>query len=578
MKTKRLCLIFIILISVSFTGEVFSAEPRYGGEKSLDVDRYGGLESAILAIGATEMTVVVTTAQTLTANRELVSTLSVIILNGGSINGAYTLTINGPFDAGLYQVFGASVTIVFGNGSVKEVYPEWWGAKADNLVGSATLNTTALTSAWATGCPIKLNAGIYQFTGPLNAAIDRFTLKGQGKLKSRLLNIGVAGEEALTFNCDYIQIQNVEIIGNVSSGSGIEFDDSSTSYTGKHIELINVNIISHGSHGIEWVGGEDRYSSYVNITDCWIGNNVTHAIYSDVNQTINTIIIKGTAISGSAAYVANGSEGVKIAKGHTLAILGSSLQSFVYGINYGYGNQSYGFISHSNYFESFTEAGINLGGVGAVNVMGFDIRGDYYNLDEITNVTVGAGVRITSGFGAIGSISYTNNSATKKIIVTTAGNVLCEDIYDPDITSYSFDDDTRVIVKGKLQTIGLSGVHIANWSQDERTGNLYGVGSTTYYFHVPAKYMDYIERFRVRFYTDNADATAVVTMYKSNLENSSAGTSIATDTQIGDGLLSIDVGYRIENKHAVIVKVVVTDDGAGGLFTYVYAPHVFGSF
>lgn len=50
------------------------------------------------------------------------------IANGGKLTVASTktLTINAPFQAGLYQVFDGDGSVVFGSGSVSEVYPEWW--------------------------------------------------------------------------------------------------------------------------------------------------------------------------------------------------------------------------------------------------------------------------------------------------------------------------------------------------------------------------------------------------------------------------------------------------------------------
>ena len=50
-----------------------------------------------------------------------------------------SLTINGPFEAGLYQVFSGfkAGEVTFADGSVKEVYPQWWGGNASSSINNA---------------------------------------------------------------------------------------------------------------------------------------------------------------------------------------------------------------------------------------------------------------------------------------------------------------------------------------------------------------------------------------------------------------------------------------------------------
>lgn len=63
-----------------------------------------------------------------------------------NIANGITLTINGPFEAGLCQKFSCQGTgrVVFGTGAVKEVYPEWW---ATNRTPGTTDMTMALNAA-----------------------------------------------------------------------------------------------------------------------------------------------------------------------------------------------------------------------------------------------------------------------------------------------------------------------------------------------------------------------------------------------------------------------------------------------
>lgn len=84
------------------------------------------LEDAVAGAGAADTTIIVRDRHTLTGDLVVPANVSLNPLNNCLIDGAFTLTINGPFDAGLYQVFDTDVTVVFNPGTVDAVRPEWW--------------------------------------------------------------------------------------------------------------------------------------------------------------------------------------------------------------------------------------------------------------------------------------------------------------------------------------------------------------------------------------------------------------------------------------------------------------------
>lgn len=96
----------------------------------VDVRAYASINAAVAAIGATQTTLIIPNAQTLAASLTIPSTLSLVILKGGSIVNAptYTLTINGSFIASLYQVFSgfSAGDVIFGAGSVDEIHYKWF--------------------------------------------------------------------------------------------------------------------------------------------------------------------------------------------------------------------------------------------------------------------------------------------------------------------------------------------------------------------------------------------------------------------------------------------------------------------
>ena len=114
----------------------------------MDIRVYGSINNAVSA-GIVNSVLVVTkspaaakTTYPLTGSVTIPASDSLIIENGAAISngtGHFTLTINGPFSAGLYRVFSGfnkgDVTFS-GNGTVKRIIPQWWGAIGDGSTNS----------------------------------------------------------------------------------------------------------------------------------------------------------------------------------------------------------------------------------------------------------------------------------------------------------------------------------------------------------------------------------------------------------------------------------------------------------
>jgi len=84
-----------------------------------------------------------TTTYTFSTDETIPSNINVVIEKGAilSIDNAITLTINGPFEAGLYQIKDGLGTLML-NGN-KTIYSDWWGITYDG----ATDNSAALQEA-----------------------------------------------------------------------------------------------------------------------------------------------------------------------------------------------------------------------------------------------------------------------------------------------------------------------------------------------------------------------------------------------------------------------------------------------
>ncbi|MBA7562988.1 hypothetical protein ES708_04641 [subsurface metagenome] len=98
-----------------------------------NVNLYGGLTAAVASIGATETTLLITDAQTVTADLSIPTTMQLFVARGGDItvSAGKVLTINGTILAGAYQIFGSTGTVTYaGNG----IFYGKWKSGGSNTV------------------------------------------------------------------------------------------------------------------------------------------------------------------------------------------------------------------------------------------------------------------------------------------------------------------------------------------------------------------------------------------------------------------------------------------------------------
>lgn len=189
----------------------------------VDVRAYASFSAAIDAIGLSNATLLIPNEQVVSANKTVPSNVDLQFVNPGrlSINAGVTVTINGSFNAGLYQIFSGAGSVVFG--SVKEVYPQWWGAKGDGT----TDNTTAITAAYnATpdGAILRFVQGGWMFTG-LNIT-KNIGIVGSGT-GTVLINTGTG--YALSFDgtantLNNVFVNDLRIKGNAVNAGGIDLN------------------------------------------------------------------------------------------------------------------------------------------------------------------------------------------------------------------------------------------------------------------------------------------------------------------------------------------------------------------
>jgi len=112
------------------------------------------LRAKLTTIGAAKATLVIATAIPLTDDLSIPSNVSLSFKNTGQLQPASgtTLTINGPIDAGLWQIFGGEGTVT-GTPDIHYVYPEWFGAVGDGV----TDDTDAIKAVIAIPCVVHFS-------------------------------------------------------------------------------------------------------------------------------------------------------------------------------------------------------------------------------------------------------------------------------------------------------------------------------------------------------------------------------------------------------------------------------------
>lgn len=167
---------------------------------------FGTLNTAITVISTNASSVKLNYAETLSANLTVPSTCALEITGDGSIAKAstYTLTINGPFSAGLYQVFSgfAAGDVTFGVGAVTKIHPEWWGidGTSDEAEINAAINSVPSTSSNDTfnSRPEIILSGDYNIgSSPVSVAKNYLKIRTTGgalnqTVSGPVLNVGIA--------------------------------------------------------------------------------------------------------------------------------------------------------------------------------------------------------------------------------------------------------------------------------------------------------------------------------------------------------------------------------------------------
>lgn len=143
-----------------------------------------------------------------------------------------TLTINSSFSCGLFSCFSGSGSVLFSDGSVLHVLPQWFGAVPDGSTDCTAAIQAAINSLGSNGGLVCLTAGTYKVTSVININCDCVAIRGVGrgasgygidaeKNSSTLIYTHALSGNVLDFNCDYGGVvEDLTIRGTDSHASG----------------------------------------------------------------------------------------------------------------------------------------------------------------------------------------------------------------------------------------------------------------------------------------------------------------------------------------------------------------------
>jgi len=294
-----------------------------GGPVQVSAADYGGLNAAITALGSTASELTIDNADALTASVTVPTTMSLKIVKGGVVTTTgFTLTVNGPFNAGPYQIFSGTGTVVFGNG--QDVSPEWWGvdgtddyvpiqAAIDSITASRGL-VRLLSKTYtlgATGVTIPLYVGM---TGAGQIATTLYysgtgyavTLGSAAQLNYgcrvsdlRIILTDIAGKGVQLLSTVGAIVENMYIEGVITAtrtNIGVSVE-SSTSYSNFFNQIRNVQC-AHMQTGFQ-VASSTTMATCTHFTNCTTSGDVnTYPANGSKGYNFDTNTGHGTLIDG----------------------------------------------------------------------------------------------------------------------------------------------------------------------------------------------------------------------------------------------------------------------------------------
>jgi len=241
----------------------------------VNAKEYASINAAVTSIGATLTTLLVSNAQPLTASLTIPSTLTLKIRKGGSIVkvSTYTLTINGPFEAGSYQVFSGFTygDDLFINNSLV-INPVWCGETGGQTLIGGTAATDILKLQGTSGDGTLTSPAIQLLVGN-NGVTTAITVLNNG-------NVGIGTTEPLAPGgtaAKVLQLSGTEYAQYISETTSAAADNKVWRTIARNTQVFQIQTLSDA-------GGSEQTAMEIERS----GNSIVDVSFPSGNVGIGT--------------------------------------------------------------------------------------------------------------------------------------------------------------------------------------------------------------------------------------------------------------------------------------------------
>lgn len=214
-----------------------------------DPQDYTDMATTINAISSTNSTLEIRSSIDIGTNTTIPPNVKLRFFKGGQLNktASCTVTINGSIEAEPDEIFNGfdAGDVVFNDGYVREVYPQWWGFSE-----AATLadNTTAMNCAIRSQAKkIFIPEGTYSMN---EITLDRSVDIECGKSRAAVLYFPSGITSPVTINDAVVKLKNLEMQYIDTNAIGITISGTSSGYSLDTLYLNHPAGASSGSYGV----------------------------------------------------------------------------------------------------------------------------------------------------------------------------------------------------------------------------------------------------------------------------------------------------------------------------------------
>lgn len=355
------------------------------------------LTSAATSVDTENKTIYVLGYTPLSESLVVPTTRAIKVVFAGYIDtgSSYSLTINGPFEAGLHKVFSGGGNVSFGAGAVKEVFAEWWGVTgtADQVPIQKAMDCAARSAGYGV---VQLLAKVYHLASQLSwPEASPVILNGTGIESTTLSHDG--RDDCVNGNGTNIlksQIRNLAIFGNrTTSNVGIRLTHATV------FGIHNVRVYGFRS-GLILKNSNGVKLDEVHEDTCRDGLTLL--------QDANQITVIGSEFYNNSGY------GIYAAGSKSVNIFSSAIESSLYGVyitadTTNQSTRSFNLIG--NYIEGNSKAEVMVTREsGSVSPGGIQIRNNYFG-PLVGKASIATRINYSNGVNIDGNI-YDNQATT----------------------------------------------------------------------------------------------------------------------------------------------------------------------